>query len=159
MKEYKNYKIILVLIFVACAHDLVLIRIFKNYGINFFENTKDYGIITNLISGLVIAPILETIIFQLFPHKVLTNIKVIKRSKYFICIYVGLSTLLFCSSHYYSWAYILAMIFPGILLSYYFHYFYKKFNNYNMAIYFITLFHFSKNFIALFDKYLLHNIL
>jgi len=159
MKDLKNYKILVLLLISACLYDIILVRIFQFNGINTFENKTDYGIILNLISGLAIAPVLETYIFQYIPFKILINIKPIRESKYFVLEYIIFSTILFCSSHYYSWAYIFGMIFPGILLSYYFHFFFKKFNNYNISIYFISLFHFSKNFIALANKYFLNNFL
>lgn len=159
MKDLKNYKILILLLIVSCVHDIILVNIFQYYGINTFKNITEYGIILNLISGLAIAPVLETYIFQFIPFKLLINIKPIRESKYFVLEYIIFSTLLFCTSHYYNWAYIFGMIFPGILLSYYFHYFFKKFNSYNTTIYFISLIHFSKNFIVLTNKYLLHNIL
>lgn len=158
MKDFKNYKILFILLIISCAHDIILEQIFKSYGILPFENKKDYGIVSNIIAALCIAPIVETIIFQYLPHKLLSFSKPLKKSGYFAFAYILISTMLFCLSHYYSLIYIAAMIFSGILLSYYFQYFFRKYD-YRIAIYFITLLHFSKNLLALIDKYFLNNIL
>lgn len=153
--SYKNYIIVFVLLIIACAHDLIFTKIISFYGINMGPSAKDYGIVTNIIASIIIAPLLETMIFQYLPHKGLSYIKPLKNSpKLFNWTYVLFATFLFCLSHSYSFIYILATIIPGILLSYYFNYFSLKFN-YFTAIYFISLLHLAKNILVLIDEYLL----
>lgn len=153
--SYKNYIIIFVLLIISCVHDLVFTKIFSVYGIDLGASAKDYGIATNIIASIIIAPLLETIIFQYLPHKGLQYITPLRNSpKTFKWIYVSLATILFCLSHWYSIAYITVTIIPRLLLAYFFNYYYDRFN-YSTAIYFISLLHFAKNFLVLIDEYLL----
>ena len=151
----KNYQMVCVLLAIACLHDILLTKIFTYYNINIEYSAKDYGFATNVIAGLIIAPLLETIIFQYLPFKGLRYFKLTSNEKSFRWAYLVCSTSLFCLSHSYSTVYIIAMILPGLLLAYYFNFYHSKFN-FSTAIYFITLLHFSKNTIVLVDKYLIN---
>jgi len=153
--SYRNYITVFVLLIIACTHDLIFTKIIAFYGIDMGPSPKDYGIVTNIIASIIIAPLLETIIFQYLPHKGLSYIKPLKNNpKLFNWVYIVFATFLFCLSHCYSLIYIFATIIPGMILAYYFNYLYRKFNYFN-AIYFISLLHLSKNLLVLIDQYLL----
>ncbi len=126
MKEIKTYKIIIALLIVSCVHDILLGHIFKSFGIDPPQRGKNYGLTETVIAALIFAPLFETYICQYLPYKGLLHIRRLYKSKYFVVAYVFLATLLFSLSHYYSWMYIAATIFPGFLMSYFFHFFYKK---------------------------------
>jgi hypothetical protein len=152
--SFKNYITILVLLIITCLHDILLEKVFIFYHVDMGTPPKDYGIVTNILAAIIIAPLLETVLFQYLPHRGLTYIKAIKNPKVFDWTYVIISTILFCLSHWYSLIYIIVTIIPGFLLAYYFNWYYNKFNYYT-AIYYVSLLHLSKNSIALIDKYLL----
>jgi uncharacterized protein len=150
----KNYGVILVLLIVACLHDILFEKIFILYHVYMGTPPKDYGIATNILAGIIIAPLFETVIFQYIPHKGLKYIKILKNKKVFDWVYILISGTLFCLSHWYSIIYIIVTIIPGLLLAFYFNWYYNKFN-YCTAIYYISLLHLLKNSVALIDKYLL----
>src|ERR1700733_11555579 len=111
MKEPKNYRLVVLIVVIACVHDIILEQIFRSFSLNPVVNIKDYGIVTDIIAGLVLAPLLETMIFQYLPHRLLNLLNPIKQSKYFAIIYIFLSTMVFSFSHSYSWMYIMATVF------------------------------------------------
>lgn len=148
----RNYILILLLLTIACIHDILFEKLFNFLKISTDIPTKKYSVANSVITGLLIAPLIETLLFQYLPLKGLLYINSINKKAYFKWVFVILSTVLFSVSHSYSWIYIVVTIIPGFILSYYFYFFYKSYNL-STAFYFIGLLHFLKNTIALTDKY------
>jgi hypothetical protein len=119
-------------------------------GITFKSITQE------IFVGLVIGPIIETLIFQFVIYKIIFYIKgniqkyLLKKECQFLGFYILISSILFAISHSYSVYYILLMIIPGAVLSYAF-YFFKK--NYTYPVLYTFLIHFIHNlFIFITEK-------
>lgn len=98
------------------------------------------------ILSVIIAPIVETFIFQFLIIEILLLFKV----KHFAIIVI--SGLLFAVAHFYNLAYILAIVFPGLLFAWY--YLYLKVHKKN-AFLSVTLLHACSNLFAfIFDDLL-----
>lgn len=67
-----------------------------------------------LITGVIVAPIIESFIFQLGIIRVFQDLLKIKNKKVIILI----SAIIFAAQHWYSPLYILLMILPGIIYAY-----------------------------------------
>lgn len=158
LKNIKNYKIVLIVVIITCLYSMILTRVLAALGINPYQNKNNYGIVTDIIAAIIVAPVIETFVFQYCPHLILRKINLIKKQQNFRIVYLIISTILFCLSHYYSIAYILAMIFPGLILAYFFNFFYLQMN-YKNAIYFTVLIHLLTNTIAVIDEHFLNNLL
>lgn len=66
------------------------------------------------ITGVIIAPVIESFIFQLGIIRILQDFLKVKNKKVIIFI----SAIIFAAQHWYSPLYILLMIFPGIIYAY-----------------------------------------
>lgn len=97
-----------------------------------------------LIALVVVAPILETLVFQVFIYWSIS--KLIANKKYFCTTYLIASSLLFAASHYYSIAYVFYAICCGLVLSGNYFIFKERKEN---AFVFTVLIHGVFNFILL----------
>lgn len=111
-------------LFFLCFFLIILLEIPITYVIGFIDQDAFIGlqfgdtpldIIVEFMLTIVVAPFLETIIFQVIIIEVLIWLRV----KSWIAI--GVSALLFSFAHYYSLYYILAIFPSGLLLSYYYY--------------------------------------
>lgn len=115
---------------------------------NFIGGITFKNITQEILVGLILGPIIETIIFQFAVYKVIFYFKNIiqkrlfKKEAQFLVFYIIISTLLFSFSHSYSFFYIFLMIIPGAILAYSF-YFFKK--NYTYPILYTFLLHLLHN--------------
>lgn len=92
-----------------------------SYIINYFNPTLteiggwyEKTLLYRFIVSVLVAPLLETFIIQFFIIEVLKELKV--NNKYIIII----AAILFALPHTHNLAYILAMLFPGVILAYYY---------------------------------------
>lgn len=98
------------------------------------------------IMGVIIAPILETIIFQATPFYFVERFIKIKQKQY---IYIFISPILFI--HYFSVGYVITSYLVGCIFAFmYYVSYYRKEN----AIKLVTLIHFLNNLIAYSIHYL-----
>jgi hypothetical protein len=73
------------------------------------------GIWGIVIKGLIVAPLIETLVFQRFVYYLFTKISYLNNKNILICI---LSGVLFGLSHYYSLYYIILAVIIGFVLMY-----------------------------------------
>lgn len=105
---------------------------------------RNVTIFEKILGALLLAPIIETLIFQYIPHR---ELKKKTKGKKFFWFYIIVSTSLFAVVHLYSWYYVLYAIFPGCVLAALFFEMQKK-TNYPTAFYYVTLVHFSVNLLS-----------
>jgi|GEM_PF-1552546 len=93
-----------------------------------------------MIIGVIVAPIIETFIFQYLSFKL---IKLVTKNPIYT---IGLASLFFAVNHYYNWFYILVIFFIGIILNYNY-YAVQKISKYAFLLTFLL--HATNNFLAL----------
>ena len=103
--------------------------------------------IQEVFVGLIFGPIIETLIFQFAPYKVIFYFKkiiqkyLLKKESQFLGLYILISSILFAISHSYSAYYIFLMIIPGVILSYSFYFLKKNYTYPILYTFFIHLIH------------------
>lgn len=126
---------------------LVIIRFFSVEGNSlnnpFVDLSNPLAIIGTFFKGVIAAPLLETLIFQMLIYKLLNKIKINQR--YFLPTYLIFSSLLFAATHYYSLLYFFYTSGAGGILA--FSYFIYKERNDN-AFLMVTLLHAVFNFVV-----------
>jgi len=109
------------------------------------ENTPDFTKSTgHIVIATCIGPLLETFIFQMLPVWIVNRF--ITKN---IWIQILPSAILFGCAHTYFLAYVIAMIFLGVILALGFCIYQRKFN-YKKAFWYIALLHASHNIVALY---------
>jgi hypothetical protein len=103
----------------------------------YFEGFSLMGI---LFLTVIIAPLLETFVFQYLIIEILYKLKINDE------IIIWVSALAFSLSHYYNFIYILAILFPGFLFSSF--YLYLKKSKYKSPFLAVILLHAISNFIV-----------
>jgi lipoprotein signal peptidase len=93
-----------------------------------------------LFLTVIIAPLLETFVFQYLIIEILYKLKINDE------IIIWVSALAFSLSHYYNFIYILAILFPGFLFSSF--YLYLKKSKYKSPFLAVILLHAISNFIV-----------
>jgi hypothetical protein len=73
--------------------------------------------------AVVLAPIIETLIFQLFLYRLLNKIGINNTS-----VIIILMSFAFSQAHWYHWLYVVAAFINGLLLNYFYVYILKKKN-------------------------------
>lgn len=73
--------------------------------------------------AVVIGPIIETLIFQLFLYRFINKTRIINTS-----IIIILMSFAFSQAHWYHWLYVVAAFINGLFLNYFYLYTYKKKN-------------------------------
>jgi membrane protease YdiL (CAAX protease family) len=112
-----------VLIFFALAYAVSIAISPLTYLIEKFEgvNTARHRDL-NLIAAALLAPLLETLIFQYLLYKVIYRIK----SKNKAVLYLHVSAILFGVSHDFNYSYIAFAIAIGYLLAYIFYFYHRN---------------------------------
>lgn len=140
-----NKWIIVTLGFLVMLFVLVLTTLVTNSG-NALNNPNvsyldNLSILETFIESVIAAPVLETLIFQMFIYWCTS--KLISNKKYFLMIYLISSSLLFAISHYYSVFYIFYTICCGLVLSYcYFIFKERKENSFLLTVLIHSIFNF-----------------
>ncbi|SMO35785.1 hypothetical protein SAMN06265171_101257 [Chryseobacterium rhizoplanae] len=134
-----------IIIFIVSFAAALLNGYFFNYINNAYfqiesNNTENFSQIEKIIIILMIAPILETLIFQHILYLVLKKIKI---QNDILCIVI--MSIIFSSMHYYNWLYMVMTFFGGLILNNLYLYYYKHNNKYCFIL--TVLFH------ALFNLY------
>jgi hypothetical protein len=102
---------------------------------------------THIFTALIVAPVVETLIFQLLIFKIFERAELGEKKYLWIIL---ISSFLFGLSHFYSFDYIIVTIFKGFVFAYTF-YFYRT--NSTKAFWTTTLIHCMHNLtILLLDK-------
>lgn len=110
----------------------------NNPSVSYLDNLS---ILETFIESVITAPVLETLIFQIFIYWCTS--KLISNKKYFLMIYLISSSLLFAISHYYSVSYLLYTICCGAVLSYsYFIFKERKENAFVLTVLIHSIFNF-----------------
>ena len=94
------------------------VKFFNIPDIKLFEeppSLEKYGVILMLVLGVLIAPLLETFLFQKLPYVLLSRIKPIEKRKYIIVL---VAVFLFGLEHLYSLQYMVYAIGVGVMLMY-----------------------------------------
>ncbi|MCT3949239.1 CPBP family glutamic-type intramembrane protease [Elizabethkingia anophelis] len=157
--EKKAYISVLYFSLISIIYSLITVEVADYFGIN--ENDiggfKFKNSIQEILVSLIIAPLLETIIFQYLVYKIIYLLKnfiqkfVLKNNHQYLVFYLSISSILFAINHSYSEYYILLMLLPGLILSFAFYYFKK---GYSYPIFYVFLLHFFHNLAALiYDKF------
>ncbi|WP_171597614.1 CPBP family glutamic-type intramembrane protease [Marinifilum caeruleilacunae] len=141
-----NKWIIVTLGFLVMLLLLVITTLFTSNG-NALNNPNvsyldNLSILETFIESVIAAPVLETLIFQMFIYWSIS--KLISSKKFFLVIYLISSSLLFAISHYYSISYVFYAICCGLVLSYSYFIFKEREEN---AFVFTVLIHSIFNFI------------
>lgn len=76
-----------------------------------------------LLLAVVLAPIIETLIFQLFLYRIINKTRINNTS-----IIIILMSFVFSQAHWYHWLYVVAAFINGLFLNYFYIYTYKKKN-------------------------------
>jgi hypothetical protein len=76
-----------------------------------------------LLLAVVLAPIIETLIFQLFLYRIINKTRINNTS-----IIIILMSFVFSQAHWYHWLYVVASFINGLFLNYFYIYTYKKKN-------------------------------
>jgi len=76
-----------------------------------------------LLLAVVLAPIIETLIFQLFLYRIINKTRINNTS-----IIIILMSFAFSQAHWYHWLYVVASFINGLFLNYFYIYTYKKKN-------------------------------
>ena len=76
---------------------------------------KESGLLSMIILGVIIVPLLETLIFQKLPYFLFTKIRYFRSH---ICLVIIISALLFGLSHTYSLNYVIYAICIGVIFMY-----------------------------------------
>ena len=76
-----------------------------------------------LLLAVVLAPIIETLIFQLFLYRLINKTRINNTS-----IIIILMSFVFSQAHWYHWLYVVASFINGLFLNYFYIYTYKKKN-------------------------------
>lgn len=120
---------------------------FKNYPELLANPILNYPISFQLFYGVLIGPVLETLLFQAliinFLYKHLSMPEKAKR-----IVVIGVPAILFAAIHYYSWAYQLAMLVPGIILAYGY-WFFLNAGKKRLAFWSVCVLHMIANFLTL----------
>lgn len=118
---YKSSKPYLLKIFLSCYLLVIANNFFFEWINNYINcnlsNPLDKDPIYNqFIMSILIAPVMETLLFQYLPNHILSKIRLTNR--YILLIIPG---LIFGLAHIgYSWLYALAMFFAGLLINFFF---------------------------------------
>jgi len=131
--------------------------LYKYYDVIFPYPFENDTFLRNFFSAVLLAPFVETIIFQLFLiqvlHKVLQKIKINIKYKTFINCFI--SAISFSLAHVSNHKFYPILVFPiGLLLSYVFLKALIKYNNF-YAFKLTFYFHALYNFTALLTEYIL----
>jgi hypothetical protein len=84
--------------------------------------------------AVVIGPIIETLIFQLFLYRFINKTRIINTS-----IIIILMSFAFSQAHWYHWLYVVAAFINGLFLNYFYLYTYKKKNEFIAVLLTIAL--------------------
>ncbi len=76
-----------------------------------------------LLLAVVLAPIIETLIFQLFLYRIINKTRINNTS-----IIIILMSFVFSQAHWYHWLYVVASFINGLFLNYFYIYTYKNKN-------------------------------
>ncbi len=76
-----------------------------------------------LLLAVVLAPIIETLIFQLFLYRIINKTRINNT-----LIIIILMSFVFSQAHWYHWLYVVASFINGLFLNYFYIYTYKKKN-------------------------------
>nr|WP_321374955.1 CPBP family glutamic-type intramembrane protease [uncultured Bacteroides sp.] len=107
-KKVKTYSLLILIgILLAYITSQLLKLIFGNF--NTFDKEKDY---TFFILSVLIAPFIETFIFQYIVFKIPFSLNILKINKYSITFLILISTILFTFQHQYNIAY---TIYAGVI--------------------------------------------
>lgn len=142
-----NYKSILlyssILFTWSVGSTIVLLKLLKiNLGINqekLFNSKLTEGLV-----GIFVIPIVETLIFQTLIFYLCEEMIKDKKIKFFIFIIIA--SILFGFSHFYNYYFIVSALVSGIILSYSFLDFYKRFNIFSATIG-VSIVHSLSNFL------------
>ncbi len=134
------YVLFFTLITYAFSFIDVIINIFFTLPNQYFKEPPSLeaeGIVWFALGVLLLAPVLETLLYQLLVYKIFnrfTNLKV-KKNQYLLLF---ISALLFSLSHYYSILYIIRTFFLGLVLMYAY---FLKAENTKQAFWLVTIIH------------------
>lgn len=149
----KNVVFVLGMVGVAIVFSISISFLLGLYGIQLVNPISSRGLSEKIIEGVILAPLLESWLFQYLPFLIFKKWYK-KEARLSTILYISTSTLLFSIQHCYSIWYILAMIVPGIILAYSFIHFYKLYNNLIVPFWFIVIIHALMNLIATISDYL-----
>lgn len=141
LQTKSNLRLFLFFLLIECVYSIVV-----SFGVNWINpglsdnNTNDWGMLEKFFLKVVLAPILETLIFQALIIELLLYYQV--RALYSIPI----AAAIFAAAHYYNPVYAIVTSFAGLLYAYYYYILQKR--NKGMAILWVTLLHAAWNFIA-----------
>lgn len=114
--RYKN-----VIFFLFCIHLLVSIlngHLFNFLNERFFhlssenEVVNGYGAVGQFFLMVILAPVIETILYNYYPVKLLEYLKVQKRF-----LLILLPSILFAASHFYNSLYVVMTFFGGLIMN------------------------------------------
>ena len=145
LKRVHKY-LLLLFILVGIFYSFLTQWVFSIFNIilkNPIENRSKYF---QFFVGVIISPLIETLIFQYLIFILLR--KIIKTKKLFNTAFLFAGTSVFSIAHSYSLYYIIAMIVPSFLLCYCFLYYSNEKTSLKYSFWFTTLFHASTNFLA-----------
>ncbi len=133
------FGIILSFIVNVCALNFsILFWDIEDLEVDTFERSSMNG---QLFMGLILAPFLESFLFQYLPIRLFQYFE----KPYFTSIGIIISALVFAASHYYSWAYMFVTFFVGLAFAWL--YLFGK-NNFNNGFVSIVLIHAGMNALA-----------
>lgn len=147
-KQYFIKSILVSILFSTCSF-LFGFLVFKYFDIILGkQNDLDYSKIQIFFMLVVIAPIIETLLFQ---YLIINQVFVSYGGKNKKTVAILISSLFFGIIHYYSFFYFLSMSILGLILAYSFCYF-KQNANTSSAIFYVILIHSSSNCYAFLIK-------
>ncbi len=132
-----------IIFFIVSFALAVLNGYFFNYINNAFIHIKndinlnEFSKVETIIIVIILAPLLETLIFQ---HIIYLFLKKLKVKNDILCIFI--MSLLFSLMHWYNWLYVVMIFFSGLILNNLYVYYYKN----NSKYFFILTFLFHSLF-------------
>lgn len=130
-------KQILVLTIVCFLLNIANGYLFNYINDNYFHLSDDENPlfelpkIMQLILGIIIAPIIETVLCQVLPFAALNALKVVNKK-----IFILIPSVLFALMHTYHWLYVAMAFFIGLVLNYYYYKIqtYSEYAEYSFAL-------------------------
>lgn len=139
--EKKLVRLFLICLSLALFNQVFLSYIANNYFPKYGSNPLDkYGPVFQFIMACLVAPIVETLIFQYLPYQIFEKLKVTNS-----IVRIVIPSLIFAFDHNFNPIYMLAAFNMGLIMNYLF--LWCKANNKN-AIYTVALLHFLINLLA-----------
>lgn len=108
----------------------------------------DWPIYEKFFTIVIFAPILETLVCQYLPIKLVLTFANDSNSNLLSRVAVGVSTVVFASMHNYSISYVLYTILPGLILANSFMHFANKYKRFSEPFLYTSLIHFIANVLA-----------